>query len=83
MFSGPICASKVVGEQENQYLIPYFARQLSNFSAAILYDQELCVPGNEGIRCIKTIERCKQSREQLQIMPWMQLNEQILQRIDP
>ncbi len=81
LFSGPICVSKVVDEKEIHYLVPYFARQLSNFTAAILHDQELCVPGIEGIRCVETIERCKQSKEQLKIMPWMQLSKQILQRM--
>lgn len=81
LLSGPICASKMVGEEEVRLLVPFFALQLSNFARAILDECELYVPGSEGMRSIAVIERCKRLKQPLEGMPWMRLDRQVIERI--
>lgn len=81
LFSGPTYASKMVDAKDIRQLTPFFARQLSNFALAILNECELCVSGFEGMRSIAVIERCKRLKQPLEVMPWMQLSRQVIQRI--
>jgi predicted dehydrogenase len=47
-----------------------FVAQLANCIASITGDEELVVPGEEGIRSLQLIERCYQTRKLLP-MPWL------------
>jgi predicted dehydrogenase len=81
LFSGPICAAKMVEVGDARQLPPFFARQLSDFALTIMYDREPFVPGSEGIRSIEVIEQCKSQKQLLETMPWMALDEQLIGRI--
>lgn len=81
-YSGPINMSRTVDEEDMHQLAPYFARQLSNFAGAILRDEELLIPGTEGMRSIAVIERCKRERQTLEVPSWANLNQGILRRLD-
>jgi predicted dehydrogenase len=47
-----------------------FVAQLANCIEAITGDEKLVVPGEEGIRSLRLIEKCYQSRKLL-AMPWL------------
>ncbi len=81
LFSGPINISRVKDDSEIGLLVPYFARQLANFVAAILGDEDLSIPGTEGVRGIEVIERCRQSRQPLEEAPWEKLNQNVIRRL--
>jgi hypothetical protein len=73
---------KITDPNHVRQLTPYFARQLTNFAQAILADEPLLVPGQAGLRTIEVIERCKQTRQFLEPMPWTQLNQEVIRRLD-
>jgi predicted dehydrogenase len=81
IFSGPLCASKVVPETEIRQLVPYFAEQLSDFALAITKNRQPFVTGEEGMRNIAVIEHCIQNRQPLEVQPWAQLHTHIIPRI--
>lgn len=52
-----------------------FIQQILNFSAALRGREPLRVPGEEGIRSLRLIERCYAQRGALLSMPWLTPNE--------
>jgi predicted dehydrogenase len=80
-YSGPVLATTVTPETEMSALVPFFARQLTNFVGAIRQQEPLQVPAQEGMRNIALIEQCKQVRQPVVVPAWLRLNEQITQRV--
>lgn len=81
--SGPIQTVKVIEENDGPVLLPYFIRQLKNFAGAISRDETLEVSGEEGMRSIEIIEQCKRTRQPFDLQPWEEINQQVIERIDP
>lgn len=81
-YSGPLQLHTAVAQEETSPLIRAFARQLSDFAAAIRCNRALHIPGEEGMRSMVAIDQCKRTRSLLPLANWQALNPQILQKVD-
>jgi predicted dehydrogenase len=53
-----------------------FVQQIKNVIAAIRGEEDVFIPGAEGVRSLKLIEECYRSRALMQ-MPWLSYDERV------